>query len=271
MYRSVKDIAFRSQEFHLPSLREQWQRILRHGDLTAAKKLLDKDDISPNSPAKATMEHPLKTLLLSSAKQPDVLGQSSIAYTLIAKGAELRAPDKYMMLPADYALFSSNRDAALIVIRETIRQLGIHRRQSYKPFPDPYFAICMDRDERYRRYQNMITNFRNVARVLLGNVDDNFREHDPRIGGHIVLNDTEKSFWSRAHMRKIIDMPYHTPALARAIKEKAQDVGMVMSGYRGTLHLSQYEEMEQVRDYASLQEYRRVRLLIKEDVAPKLS
>lgn len=208
-------------EMQTASVREAWRKALRQGDYAAAIKLMNTQNVSPNTPGEVTGENPVKTMSMADRHSSYFVNQQTLANILIEKGLELRTPDKFGMYPADWAMLSGNREMARTVVKETIRQFHEHgRRKEYMPNVDPFFAICINWEQRKRRFDNLVFCHNSVGQSLIA---DRVKDDQPQKNnyqGH--LSDEQAFYWQRPYLRKQADMPYYTPDLIRAVKAKWQ-------------------------------------------------
>lgn len=199
------------------SIKQKWKNAVRTGDLLTVRKLMRDFDINANQPVTVTGENPLKKLLLSDSKPDIYIHQEAVAHLLIAQGCELRVPDKFFMVPADYALLSNNREAALTVVRETIRQYRENGDRDYMPYVDAFFATRLDTETRINRHYHLTRNHAYIGANLLNSKID-----------RPLLSDAQKTYWERPYQRKLPDMPYYTTDFSRAMKEKQRRVEILV-------------------------------------------
>lgn len=267
--RSIQSLFTSRCEAKTASVRETWRKALQQGDYTEASRLIKKEGVSANTSAKITGENPLKTLSLADEHSSVFIGQQTLASMLIAQGIEMHAPDKFGMYPADWAMLSGNREMARMIVKETIRQFHEHGRKDYMPEVDPFFATCVNWRQRNRRFDNLILNHSFIGRSLVTDQATAADRHSNGYQNH--LSQKQTLYWERPYLRKQADMPYYTPDLIRAVREKWRttetpvEYGMNMG--RGSWAL----DVEAAHDNAYKAQITRVRELRREKREKELS
>lgn len=217
---SIKDhwkpLLFPAIQYHTPKIQKKWRTALLCGDFAMVRKLIATEDLSPSMATTPDGEHPLKTLAQADAYPEFHQHQAVIAYALIAQGCAITEPDKYFMLPADYAMLSGNRELALTVVKETIerfhdnysfalRQNPDQEPRLYVPDTAPFFATCLDGPTRLRTYTNYVRNKNYLAEKLFSDTDL-----------PTTMLEDEWDYW-KSKPSLLCDMPYPSLDFARAL------------------------------------------------------
>ncbi len=178
------------------AVKETWRAAIRKGHVPEAVNIIKNEDVSPSLATEFYGTNPLKDLVTRDNHPEFFAHQAILASVLIAHGTELGVPDRYSMIPADYAYLSRNEDAAVTIILHTIDHFIAHRQKPYRPHVAPYFATCVD-DYSLFRFEQMQRVHDKVGSALLDLPQDS--EEYP----HIVQ-------WTAKDKKKIHDVAFWT-------------------------------------------------------------
>lgn len=240
-----------------PSVRDQWRRAVKGGDIRALQGMMAKADISPNFPTEVTGVNPLKTLLEADKHSSRHIDQDVAAQILIARGVELRVPDLYRMVPADYAMLSKNYEAARTVITATMLQYHEHHREEeYIPQVRGFFQTCADKSTRWMKYNIMLRNHHRLGEEFVNAVYGD----DP----HPIksnFTDRQHDYWT-SNLEELIpfkDLPRPSRSLKRALNRQQQEREYYILGegeptaqITRDSHMRLHEKIERSRDRVHL-------------------
>ena len=234
-------------------MRIKWRLALERGNVDLVNTMMSYHGLSSNFSARASGENPLKSL----AMMEDAIaypGQVKVAARLIETGCELTVPDKFFMLPADWAMLSDNHPLAKLIVTETIRKLYKSGRAPYIPNIAPFFAINSDDIVRIPRFNAFDRNHRRLR--------DHFVQLKTKEPGFPTFTQTQEAFWSAINLDQTVmhayeKMPWPSDPVAKALglKERIEEghkyVQQNADGVQRTL--PHEEALELLRDRAGLQ------------------
>lgn len=209
---------FPGDKYHFEVLyMNDWHDAIMSGDLQAVRLMLDKEKFSPSHATNMSGENPLTTLLLSTFcnGSDSYVDHFIIAQLLIEKGCEITVPDKYFMIPADYAMISPNAEAAKIVVASTLRQFAKSGRvHDYVPDATAFFATCGDQEKRQRAHYNLQRNHEHIAAHIFDPVNklENF------------LSREQYEYWKNPVKRRLSTMPKPDAYLTASFEDATETI-----------------------------------------------
>lgn len=214
-----ENLLLADMQVETPRMQEKWRQAVLGGNVLSVARMVrmparndEKKRISPSmSPTNSGM-NPLIALAKTDFIPAVCHDQAVVAKILIAQGCELTVPDKFMMLPADYALLSGDQSVCEAIVIPTIQKLKESGRADYIPNVDGFFATCADPVKRFQAFNNLTVNHRRIGREILS----------PQYAVYASLSDEEINYWQRPYQRLLFDMPYPTAEIMRAQKGTAK-------------------------------------------------
>lgn len=201
-----------------PAIHAAWKTALSTGDLRTTYILQFERLGNFNIPADQSGLPPITTLLNEDKDSYAHLDQEALAEILISNGAELCLPDKCGMLPADHAMLSRNREAALTVVRATIQRMHENNFEEYVPDIEPFFAINPNMDIRIEKYEQFL---RNHAFIGLRLIRDCFNV--PARGFKSHLSDEQFQYWANPPTPTFEELPDCTIDMIEAIRRHRRE------------------------------------------------
>lgn len=229
---------FPGDKYHFQVLyMNDWHDAIMSGDLQSVRLMLDKEKFSPSHATTFDGENPLTTLLLSTFCNgtDSYIDQFIIAQLLVEKGCELTVPDKYFMIPADYAMISSNAEAAKIVVAATLRQYDKSARvHDHIPDATPFFATCLGQEKRERAYYNLQRNHERIAAHIFDPVNklENF------------LGREQYDYWKTPIKRRLSTMPKPDAYLTASFEDAAETI----RDYNEACHVEDWDQAARLTD-----------------------
>jgi len=147
-------------QIHTPLESDLWRNAVIDGDLPTIKQLMQIKLIDANFGTKDGGENPLITILKHDLCQNHEK-QTEVAKYLIEQGCYLGPRDHFWMLPADYAMFSTNYETAKMIVRATIiREENTNRPDEDRFIPNmrSFFLTTHDETVRRERFDVFIAN-----------------------------------------------------------------------------------------------------------------
>ncbi len=197
------------------TLRNAWMVALRDGNRAFAEDLIYKKDLSPSYSPSELGGNPLVFLALQDTHCKKFRAQAELAELLIDGGCELKIPDIYNMVPADYAMLSKNTEAATIIVRETMVR-NSNPAKPYIPNVDGYFATMCDENDRKARFGAMLYNHNDIRETFISDVRVGL---DPEIASCLIDNDVG-AYWNNPLKLDLSDLPEPSEEFTQVVNKR---------------------------------------------------
>ncbi len=205
-WRQIKQAVLSNKHyFESNTLKDTWSNAIYAADIDRVEWLINERKFSPDFQVEEDSQiHPLTTILLYD-HHPDIFEQQTeLVKFLIDKGCDLKSPDDFDMIPADYAMISGNAKAAEEVVRRTIIEDGrMEYERRHIPSVYDYFMTVEDRGLRLRSYNMFMRNHKYISQTFQKALQN---ESDPELAEHI--SEGQKAYWHKPLKAKFKDMPH---------------------------------------------------------------